>query len=125
MSFHAPNQYRVRTGRLASDDNDGNNGLFFIPSRRHGVPLKVICSDGEGWEHVSVSFPDRCPTWEEMCTIKHLFWDDTDTVVQFHPPRAEYVNNHRFCLHMWRPTGQQIGTPPGWMVGYADVGVLA
>lgn len=125
MSFHAPNKYRVRTGYHGSDESYGNNGAFFIPCRRQGVPLKVICSDGEGWEHVSVSFPDRCPTWEEMCLIKGLFWDDTDTVVQFHPPRTEYVNNHRYCLHLWRPTDHQIATPPGWLVGYRDVGVIA
>lgn len=125
MSFHAPNKYRVRTGYFASGDENGNNGAFFIPCRRHGVPLKVICSDGEGWEHVSVSYPDRCPTWEEMSFVKSLFWDDDDCVVQFHPPRAEHVNNHSYCLHLWRPTGHDIPTPPSFMVGYKDLGVLA
>jgi hypothetical protein len=38
-----------------------NNGAFRVPGG-----LRVIASDGEGWDHVSVSLPDRCPTWEEM-----------------------------------------------------------
>ena len=135
MSFHVPKQYRIRKGAFGSDDSIGNAGAFFVPNRAAApcgystrdvgaVPLKVIASDGEGWEHVSVSLPTRCPTWAEMCFIKGLFWDAEDCVVQFHPPEVEYVNNHSFCLHLWRPTGSQIDMPPGWMVGIKAAGVL-
>ena len=60
--------------------------------------LKVIASDGMSWEHVSVSFPNRCPNWREMCFIKSLFWDDEDVVVQYHPAKSAYVNVHDHCL---------------------------
>jgi hypothetical protein len=83
----------------------------------HGQILRVIASDQFGWEHVSVSRKDRCPTWEEMCQIKDLFWDDTDCVVQYHPPRSEYVNNHPHCLHLWRQVGCNFPMPPSIMVG--------
>ncbi len=125
MSFHAPNQFRIRSGPLGTDDSFGNNGAFFVPSRPGRTPFKVIASDGEGWDHVSASLPDRCPTWEEMCLIKALFWDDTDAVMELHPPRADWVNNHRFCLHLWRPQVDRIPLPPAWMVGYKELGVLA
>ena len=36
---------------------------------------------------------------------KALFWDEDDCVIQYHPPRSEYVNNHQNCLHLWRPIG--------------------
>lgn len=125
MSFKVPEQYRVKTGAFASTAEDGNNGAFFIPTRPGMAPLKVIASDGDGWEHVSVSLPDRCPTWELMCKVKGLFWDDEDCVMQLHPPRSQWVNNHSFCLHLWRPTnGQAIPTPPQYMVGFPDAGVL-
>lgn len=124
MSFHVPNKYRMRSGFMASDDGNGNNGVFFIPSRPGHPPYKVIASDGEGWEHVSVSLPHRVPTWAEMCELKAIFWDDDDCVVQYHPPRSDYVNNHSRCLHMWRPTDAQLPRPPSWMVGYADLGTL-
>lgn len=136
MSFHVPNEFRIRKGAFGSDETFGNNGAFFVPNRaartrglstrEHGsVPLKVIASDGEGWEHVSVSLPTRCPTWAEMAFIKSVFWDADDCVVQFHPPESEYVNNHPFCLHLWRPTGHQIPTPPSLLVGFKEVGVIA
>lgn len=72
MSFHVPHVYRVRKGALASDDSVGNCGAFFIPNGAGQTPLAVIASDGDGWEHVSVSLPTRCPTWDEMCRVKHI-----------------------------------------------------
>lgn len=72
--------------------------------------------NGGGWEHVSVSPCNRKratpPTWAEMCEIKHMFFEDEEAVVQFHPPRSEYVNIHPYCLHLWRPTSQEMPRPP-------------
>lgn len=123
MSFHVPEQFRVRSGRLASTPAFGNNGLFFIRAPRCDT-LRAIASDGEGWEHVSVSLPQRCPSWDEMCRIKALFWDDEDCVMQLHPPRSEWVNNMNFCLHLWRPVDAAIPRPPALMVGVAELGTL-
>lgn len=111
--FRVPERYRVRNGALGSDPEDGNNGAFSIPSPDAKLRFYVIASDGEGWEHVSISIRDkqRCPRWEEMCYIKRLFWDDEDCVVQFHPPRSEYVNRHPFTLHLWRPTSADLPRP--------------
>lgn len=77
-------------------------------------PLFCQASDGGGWEHVSVSTIERCPTWDEMCKVKSLFWDDDDLVVQYHPPASEYVNNHPYTLHLWRKSGRNdfCETPP-------------
>jgi hypothetical protein len=77
----------------------------------------VIASEGDGWAHVSVSLPDRCPKWEEMCLIKSLFFGDDIIVVQYHPPKSEYVNLHPFCLHLWSPLVSMMPLPPSWMVG--------
>jgi hypothetical protein len=117
MSFHFPEKYRLRSGPFGSSAASGNNGAAFIPTRPGQMPLKVICSDGAGWEHVSVSLPHRCPTWEEMCKVKDLFWSPGDCVIQFHPPKSEYVNNHPYCLHLWRQVGTQTITPPSILVG--------
>lgn len=70
----------------------GNNGAFIIPFRT--VKLTVIASDGFGWDHVSVSLPNRCPNWPEMCFIKDLFFKEDETVIQFHPKKSSYKNIH-------------------------------
>lgn len=117
MAFNVPEKYRVTKGATGSTSEAGNNGAFFIPRNGKNTPMKVIASDGMGWEHVSVSLPDRCPTWKEMCMIKDLFWEPEDTVIQYHPPKSEYINNHPNCLHLWRPVGIEIPLPDKFMVG--------
>lgn len=93
-------------------------GMFRVPGRAVcGRALKIIANDGQetGWDHVSVSLPDwpnRCPSWEEMCAVKTLFWDDSECVVQFHPATENYVNTHTGCLHLWKYLGTEFPTPP-------------
>lgn len=107
-----PESCRIRIGRFKSSEADGNNGFFTFGK------LQIIASDGEGWEHVSVSRNDRCPTWEEMCEVKDLFWKEEDCVIQFHPPKNEYINNHPYCLHLWKPIDEIIKTPPSILTGF-------
>lgn len=118
MSFHCPERYRFRQpgNPLHTEPNSGNNGAFVVALRRNQT-VQVIASDGAGWEHVSVSRRDRCPSWEEMCQVKEIFWDAEDVVLQFHPAESQYVNNHAYCLHLWRPVDIIVPTPPAWMVG--------
>lgn len=99
------NSPNVKVDRYRVSDNAfgemGNNGAFIIPCGKVG--LRVISSNGMGWDHVSVSLSNRCPTWDEMDFIKNLFFKDDEAVMQLHPPRKNWVNNHPFCLHLWRP----------------------
>lgn len=113
MSFHAPQEFMIHHPVLGK--GQGNNGFFVIKNK--GVVLSAMSSDGAGWEHVSVSTPFRTPSWAEMCYVKSLFWDDEDCVVQYHPPKSVYVNNHEHCLHLWRPIGKDIPIPESILVG--------
>ncbi len=108
---------RVKTGPFGSDPSYGPNGHFFIESPA-GVTLQVIASNGGGWEHVSVSVArvKRCPTWDEMVYVKMRFWEREETVIEYHPAAKDYVNNHPFVLHLWRPIGVNIPKPPRIMV---------
>ena len=103
MTFSVPEKFRIRSGRVGSDASFGNNGAFEV-RLRHNQTVYVIASDGAGWEHVSVSRRDRCPTWDE----------------QYHPPRSEYVNNHPNCLHLWRPIGAALPMPDSILVGVKE-----
>lgn len=115
MSIRYPENSRIRTGRLGSPP--GFNGGAFEIRMPNGERAFAIASSGEGWEHVSVSLPNRCPTWAEMCFVKRMFWSDEDCVVQYHPPKSEYVDCHPHCLHLWRPLESAMPRPPHWMVG--------
>ena len=95
-------------------------GVFMVPGPCCR-DLKVIASSGLGWDHVSVSLPNRCPNWPEMCHIKELFWDAEEAVMQLHPPKSQWINNHAYCLHLWRPQQQEIPLPQGELVGLKGV----
>jgi hypothetical protein len=126
------NRFRVRDGELASTDEMGMHGLFIIPVTDR-VSFQVVASDGEfaeGWEHVSVvtryrnkanKSKTRTPTWDEMCMVKDLFFEQTETVVQFHPEKSEYVNNHPHCLHLWRHETMIFPVPPSLLVGIKEL----
>lgn len=114
---------RVRAGPYGSDPQHGLNGAFVIQGP-NGARLRIVASDGihpdaQAWEHVSASCAsmNRCPNWPEMCFVKDLFWDTEETVVQFHPPKSEYVNHHPTTLHLWKPRYVKIMTPPSILVG--------
>jgi hypothetical protein len=117
---------------MSSTRADGNNGAFDIESPEPGWRLALIASDGsdpsiaEKWEHVSVHAfrgdlgrPSklRTPTWREMSYVKRLCWDAEDVVMQLHPAESQYVNAHPHVLHLWRPIGREIPTPPSIFVG--------
>jgi hypothetical protein len=78
--FKVPEKYRINVGAFASDASFGNNGAFGLILDK-GTRVLAIASDGGGWEHVSVSRTDRCPTWDEMCKVKDMFWSAEDCVV--------------------------------------------
>lgn len=113
-------RYRLQQGRFTSPIG-AKYGMFRIPYKT--VSLSVIASCGEmgsdiglNWDHVSVSLTNRCPNWEEMSYIKDLFFDEEETVVQFHPKKSHYKNVHPYCLHLWRKCGAEHELPPLVMV---------
>jgi len=115
--------YRFLHGAWGSKEGD-DFGAFRVPGPE-GVDLLIIASPGDSleevpFEHVSVSTKTRCPHWKEMCFVKDLFWDPEEMVMQLHPPQSQWVNNHPYCLHLWKPVKQEIPAPPGIAVGFRE-----
>ena len=101
---------------IRSVSRDGGIGEIY----KFGKPFaSVIWSNGGGWEHVSIAPYKRTvvPTWDDMCKLKDMFFEDNEVAVQYHPAKAEYVNNLPNCLHLWRPLREVMPTPPSIMVG--------
>lgn len=119
-AFEFPNRYRIQPPGYPLTRTIDSFGAFDIPSPIGNYKLGVIVSDGEGWDHVSVSLSNRCPNWPEMCHIKSLFFRDDEVVVQYHPAKKDYVNFHPHCLHLWRWQGGEFPKPEMWMVGPND-----
>jgi hypothetical protein len=104
--------YRIQP--LGYESRYGDSwGTFQIRYAKTNVSLRVLAVDGNdtGWEHVSVSLPNRCPNWPEMDFVKDMFWLETECVMQLHVPKADHRCLHNFCLHLWRPTKLAIPRP--------------
>lgn len=108
-------QYRCIHPTLGWGDEHG--GFFLVRSPlQKSECLRIIASNGEEWDHVSVSMERRIPTWIEMDYIRSLFFYDDEIVMQLHPAREHHINVMEYCLHLWRPQLQFIPLPPKWMV---------
>lgn len=89
------------------------------------VDMWILVSSDYRWEHVSVSLLtkskepcliERCPKWDEMQFVKDKFFKEDECVVQFHPAKKDYVNNHPYVLHLWRPIDGNFPMPPKELV---------
>lgn len=106
------------------DDERSIGGAFEVRYVDRGMArwIRVIASSGFDqhgninpevpFDHLSVSLPTRCPTWEEMEFIKRLFFKPGEVCYQLHVGEANHVNIHDYCLHIWRPVDQDIPLPP-------------
>lgn len=129
MSTARAEKYRIKEDTHKAGDKFGR----FLICRIAKPDIRVIASfsseyadcPGQFWDHVSVSLSARkMPTWNDMCFVKSLFWEDEDCVVQFHPPRSEYVNNVENCLHLWCWTGGEFPRPSSILVGVKGVKLI-
>jgi len=107
--------------RIIRTGFDGGMGEFVKGNQRG---MTVIWSYGGGWERISMDGKKRTPTWDEMCELKDMFFNDDECCVQYHPPKNEYVNNIKYCLHIWKPIEMYSGVlpiPPSLFVGVKGV----
>ena len=99
--------------------DSGDDG-FACQLPRIGITVQyslcIIASWGEGWDHVSIHAKanngEFVPFWEDMCFVKNIFFTGTETVIQYHPAKKNYVNQHQHTLHLWRPQNKEIQLPP-------------
>ena len=93
--------------RVESATIHGGVGTVTIGSWTGSV---IWGADEDGWEHVSVSPFDHSilPSWDDMCRLKDIFFDEEEMALQFHPRKSQYVNKMENCLHLWRPKDPQM-----------------
>lgn len=114
-NLHELDAYRDRSNRVIErygSCGDHRCGVFRVPHTRTGAFLLCIASSSDGWDHVSVSLPNRTPNWYEMEHVRKTFFKDDEVAMQLHVPAKDHVNIATTCLHLWRPHEQPIPMPP-------------
>jgi hypothetical protein len=110
-------QWRDRSAvviRHFGDIGDQTCGVFNMPVG--ATMLFIVASTGEGWDHVSVSLPNRCPTWEEMSAVKRAFFRRNEWACELHPPESDNLSLYPYCLHIWRCQFADMPLPDSIMV---------
>ena len=86
-NLNALNKYRIVLP-IPGGEGDAGNGLFQFG------PCRVVASNQDGWDHVSVSLPNRCPTWSEMESVRNMFFTEDAVVMQLSVARSDHINLH-------------------------------
>jgi hypothetical protein len=74
---------------------------------RFGGCRVIVSQQAAGW-HLSISRPDRLPSWEEIRDARYALVPDEATMALLLPPRSEYVNVHEFCMQLYEIPGEYI-----------------
>jgi hypothetical protein len=108
------NQYRWPDLELKLYGGRGNDngGVFAVSSNESGKILAIVASNDQGWDHVSVSLPNRTPSWGDMEQVKRIFFLPNEIAMQLHVAESNHISIHPNCLHIWRPHGVEIPLPP-------------
>jgi hypothetical protein len=114
--LRALDRYRVHGHDRHGGLGCASGGSFMIRCKSSTKTVRVVASNGYGWDHVSVSLPSRCPTWEEMDEVKRLFFRDDEVAMQIHVAVNDHINIHPYVLHLWRPHEAVIPLPPKILV---------
>lgn len=77
-------------------ENYGPAEVFINEENR----LLVLRSTEGGYLHLSISHPERYPTWEEIKEARYDLLPNECTVGILLPPKEEYVNIHPNCFHL-------------------------
>ena len=51
-------------------------------------------------KNVSICMHKHAPSWDDMCKLKDMFYEDEDEVWQCHQKKSKYVNLMENCLHL-------------------------
>lgn len=94
------------------------NKSFSVPLNDNKEAFVIASENFMGWDHVSAHIIsvesgalNRTPNNEEMQFLRNLFFEDEEVVLEFHPAKKDYINNHSYVLHMWRSTDNIFSFP--------------
>jgi hypothetical protein len=62
---------------------------------------RIFVGVENGRWHLSISHPERYPTWDEIKTARYQLVPNDVTMAMLLPPKERYVNIHPNCFHLW------------------------
>ena len=62
--------------------------------------LVIVHSIDNGKNHISISTPNRQPSWKEIKEVKYALLPKIEMAIIL-PSEDEYVNLHEYCFHLY------------------------
>lgn len=59
--------------------------------------------------HLSISHPERYPTWDEVADARYELVPAEVTMAMLLPPPEQYLNEHPYCFHLWQIDDRRAG----------------
>jgi hypothetical protein len=105
-----PRTVRLNDGRaLARDHHTGNGAGYRAPDG-----LRVLVSFDPTphgiLRHLSCSYADHDPTWQDLKLLRAAFFPADQDVIQVLPRDGAYINDHQHCFHLFE-------SPAAWQGG--------
>lgn len=63
--------------------------------------ITIIHSINNGKNHISLSYKNKLPSYEEMKAARYQICPHVKYMAQIFPPKEEFVNIHNYCLQLW------------------------
>jgi len=85
-------------------------GVQRVYSRSDGMHIihGLENHDGNWWHHLSCSFENKLPAWEDLKEIKNIFIGRESKAIQILPSDKEFYNCHPFCLHLFSSSNDRL-----------------
>lgn len=71
---------------------------MFVDENLH---IKVTSAKEGGRWHMSISHPERLPTWDEIKEAREIALPPNVFFCLPFPPKEFWINIHDYCLHLW------------------------
>lgn len=67
----------------------------------------IVSKDGGLW-HLSMSYPGKIPSYEQLKSARYKYLPDDILVAQLFPPSKDFVNLHPYVLHLWQLKPEEV-----------------
>lgn len=94
--------YQAVFNKITVESIIDSKGWMYQPTR---LIVSASLDRSERWGvlmHVSMSYPDHDPTWDEIKMVRALFFPKEVDAIMVLPKSGDYVNVHHYCYHLWQ-----------------------
>jgi hypothetical protein len=96
---------------------EADDGVEWTRGKLTIVASAAIEDDNAVWVHISLSYPGKLPTWDDIKGVRNVILGSNRWAYQVLPPDDRSINIHPYCLHIWAPWNEDDDLMPDFARG--------